>query len=108
MKVRIDITNIIYEESTYSISYKLKITNIKTFEELYKFDAIIKLFEIERINITCNESILEQIIDKIFIFEKYLQGLLIKSSIKLLQCMDGIDETFGWIELNEQKNRNQT
>lgn len=102
MKVRIDITHIKYEESTYSISYKLKITKHKTFEELYKFDAIIKRFEIERINITCNESILEQIIDKIFVFEKYLQGLLIKSSIKLLKCIDGIDETFGWMNIREK------
>lgn len=74
--VRLRVLNLEYDKENKTIKYNLEVCKEQTFEILYNFCITISKNSIDRTNLKCSLTILDQIKEKIAIFDNYLQCVL--------------------------------
>ena len=97
--VRLRVLNLEYDKEKKILKYKLEVCKDKTFEVLYNFDITVSKNSIDRTNLKCSLSVLDQIKEKIAIFDNYLQGALIYDHECILINLCNL-KPYAWTDLN--------
>jgi hypothetical protein len=97
--VRLRVLNIEYNKENKTLHYNLEVCKEQTFEVLYNFQITISKNSIDRTNLKCSLSVLDQIKEKIAIFDNYLQGALIYDHECILINLCNL-KPYAWTDLN--------
>lgn len=97
--VRLRVLNLEYDKEKKILKYNLEVCKDKTFEVLYNFDITVSKNSIDRTNLKCSLSVLDQIKERIAIFDNYLQGALLYDHECILINLGNL-KPYVWMDLN--------